>query len=171
MSRSFTTPLRAATLVNYTAFRTYQVVDLNGKVHAQEVGQMEYCAPDQKKFAVTSEKGSVLVRRLALNALSPVRSKPRRVSSITIALSPGQTTLWTCSVSNWWNVTTASLRRRFPNGETNIYSKARYGLTRKIMRSSGLMAIPPKSFLSGSNEQPLCVNTKRSTVSGFRKEI
>jgi outer membrane lipoprotein-sorting protein len=61
--------LRAATLVNYTAFRTYQVVDLKGKVHAEEVGQMEYRAPDQKKFAVTSEKGSVLVRRLALNAL------------------------------------------------------------------------------------------------------
>jgi hypothetical protein len=61
--------LRAATLVNYTAFRSYQVVDLNGKVHAEEVGQMEYRAPDQKKFAVTSERGSVLVRRLALNAL------------------------------------------------------------------------------------------------------
>ena len=61
--------LRSATLVNYTAFRTYQVVDLNGKVHAKEIGQMEYRAPDQKRFVVTSEKGSVLVRRLALNAL------------------------------------------------------------------------------------------------------
>jgi len=61
--------LRAGTLVNYTAFRTYQVVDLKGKVHAEEIGQMEYRAPDQKKFVVTSEKGSVLVRRLALNAL------------------------------------------------------------------------------------------------------
>src|ERR1700688_1317178 len=61
--------LRAATLVNYTALRTYQVVDLKGKVHAEEVGQMEYRAPDQKKFVVTSEKGSGLVRRLALNAL------------------------------------------------------------------------------------------------------
>jgi hypothetical protein len=61
--------LRAATLVNYTAFRTYQVVDLKGKVHAEEIGQMEYRAPDQKKFVVTSEKGSALVRRLALNAL------------------------------------------------------------------------------------------------------
>ena len=60
---------RAATLLNYNAFRTYQVVDLKGKVHAEEVGQMEYRAPDQKKFVVTSEKGSVLVRRLALNAL------------------------------------------------------------------------------------------------------
>jgi len=61
--------LRAATLLNYTAFRTYQVVDLNGKVHAEEIGRMEYRAPDQKKFVVTSETGSVLVRRLALNAL------------------------------------------------------------------------------------------------------
>jgi hypothetical protein len=61
--------LRAATLVNYTAFRTYQVVDLTGKVHAEEIGQMEYRAPDKKKFVVTSEKGSALVRRLALNAL------------------------------------------------------------------------------------------------------
>jgi hypothetical protein len=61
--------LRTATLVNYTAFRTYQVVDLKGKVHAEEIGQMEYRAPDRKTFLVTSEKGSVLVRRLALNSL------------------------------------------------------------------------------------------------------
>jgi hypothetical protein len=61
--------LRAAMLLNYTAFRTYQVVDLKGKVHAEEIGQMEYRAPDQKKFVITSEKGSALVRRLALNAL------------------------------------------------------------------------------------------------------
>ena len=61
--------LRAVTLLNYSALRTYQVVDLKGKVHAEEVGRMEYLAPDQKKFVVTSEKGSPLVRRLALNAL------------------------------------------------------------------------------------------------------
>jgi hypothetical protein len=61
--------LSAATLLNYKAFRTYQVVDLKGKVHAEEVGEMEYRAPEQKKFVVTSEKGSALVRRLALNAL------------------------------------------------------------------------------------------------------
>jgi outer membrane lipoprotein-sorting protein len=61
--------LRAATLRSYTAQRTYQVLDLKGKVHAEEVGRMEYLAPDQKKFVVTSEKGSVVVRRLALNAL------------------------------------------------------------------------------------------------------
>jgi hypothetical protein len=61
--------LRSATLLEYTALRTYQVVDLNGKVHAEEAGRMEYRAPDQKNFVVMSEKGSGLVRRLALNPL------------------------------------------------------------------------------------------------------
>src|ERR1700691_1111991 len=61
--------LRSATLLDYTALRTYQVVDLSGKVHAEEVGRMEYRAPDWKAFVVTSEKGSGLVRRLALNPL------------------------------------------------------------------------------------------------------
>src|SRR6202021_1145678 len=57
--------IRAATLLNYTALRTYQVLDLKGKVHAEEVGRMEYLAPDQKKFVVQSEKGSAVVRHLA----------------------------------------------------------------------------------------------------------
>jgi hypothetical protein len=61
--------LRTATLLNYTALRTYRVIDLKGKVHAEEAGRMEYRAPDQKKFVVMSETGSALVRRLALNAL------------------------------------------------------------------------------------------------------
>ena len=61
--------LRSAALLDYTAFRTYQVVDLKGKVHAEESGRMEYRAPDKKTFVVTSEKGSGLIRHLALNPL------------------------------------------------------------------------------------------------------
>jgi hypothetical protein len=61
--------LRSAALLDYTAQRTYQVVDLNGKVHAEEIGRMDYRAPDKKSFAVTSEKGSGLIRRMALNPL------------------------------------------------------------------------------------------------------
>jgi hypothetical protein len=61
--------LRSATLLDYAALRTYQVVDLRGKVHAEEVGRMEYRAPDRKRFVVTSEKGSGLVRHLAINPL------------------------------------------------------------------------------------------------------
>jgi len=60
---------RSAELLEYKATRTYQVSDLQGKVHAQEVGRMEYLAPDQKTFVVTSESGSGLVRHLALNPL------------------------------------------------------------------------------------------------------
>jgi hypothetical protein len=61
--------LRKSALLDYTVLRTYQVVDLKGKVHAQEIGQMEFRAPDQKKFVVTSETGSGLIRRMALNQL------------------------------------------------------------------------------------------------------
>ena len=63
------TSFRKSALVDYTVFRTYQVVDLKGKVHAEEVGRMEYHAPDQKRFVTTSERGSGLVRRMALNPL------------------------------------------------------------------------------------------------------
>lgn len=85
---------RTAALVNYTASRTYQVVDLQGKVHAEEVGQMEYRAPDRKHFTVTSEKGSALVRRLALNALiaSEVETAAGKQHHDS-AISPGNYTL------------------------------------------------------------------------------
>jgi hypothetical protein len=61
--------LRSAALLEYTALRTYQVIDLAGKVHAQEVGRMEYRAPDKKTFVTISEEGSAAVRHLALNPL------------------------------------------------------------------------------------------------------
>src|SRR6266436_2790847 len=60
---------RNATLLGYTESRTYEVTDTTGKVRAQESGQMEYRAPDKKTFVTTSESGSGLVRRLALNPL------------------------------------------------------------------------------------------------------
>jgi len=61
--------LRRSALFDYTVRRTYQVVDLKGKVHAEEIGQMEFRAPDQKQFVTTSESGSGLIRRMALNPL------------------------------------------------------------------------------------------------------
>jgi len=60
---------RKAALVEYTALRTYQVVDLKGKVHAEKIGRMEFRAPDKKTFIVTSENGSGLIRHMALNPL------------------------------------------------------------------------------------------------------
>jgi hypothetical protein len=61
--------LRKSALLDYTVLRTYQVVDLKGKVHAEEIGQMEFRAPDQKRFMPTSETGSGIIRRMALKPL------------------------------------------------------------------------------------------------------
>jgi hypothetical protein len=60
---------RKTALHHYSVLRTYQVIDLKGKVHAGEVGRMEFIAPDKKTFTITSESGSALVRNMALNPL------------------------------------------------------------------------------------------------------
>jgi hypothetical protein len=60
---------RKAALHDYTVQRTYQVVDLKGKVHAEEIGRMEFSSPDKKTFTVVSESGSGVVRHMALNPL------------------------------------------------------------------------------------------------------
>ena len=60
---------RKTALHDYTVLRTYQVIDLKGKVHAAEIGRMEFFSPDKKAFTVTSESGSGLVRHMALNPL------------------------------------------------------------------------------------------------------
>jgi hypothetical protein len=61
--------MRKSALLDYTAFRTYQVTDLKGKVYAEEIGRMEFRAPDHKWFVTTAEKGSGVIRRMALNPL------------------------------------------------------------------------------------------------------
>ena len=81
---------RSAALREYAVFRTYQVADLKGKVHAEEIGRMEYRAPGRKTFIVTSESGSTLVRHLALNPLiaseiEAAAGKQHHDSSITSA--------------------------------------------------------------------------------------
>jgi len=60
---------RRAALHDYTVLRTYQVVDLKGKVHAEEIGRMDFVSPDKKAFTVASESGSGVVRHMALNPL------------------------------------------------------------------------------------------------------
>jgi hypothetical protein len=60
---------RRSALHDYSVQRTYQVIDLKGKVHAEEVGRMEFLAPDKKTFTVDSESGSGVVRHMALNPL------------------------------------------------------------------------------------------------------
>ena len=82
--------VRNAALLAFTEVRTYQVMDVAGKVHAQESGQMEYRAPGKMTFVKTSEAGSGLVRRLALNQLiaseiEAASGKPLEDSAITPA--------------------------------------------------------------------------------------
>jgi hypothetical protein len=60
---------RRSALHDYNVLRTYQVIDLKGKVHAKEVGRMEFLAPDKKTFRIDSESGSGVVRHMALNPL------------------------------------------------------------------------------------------------------
>jgi hypothetical protein len=81
---------RSKALLEYIDTRTYQVRNLNGKVHAQIEGKMEFRAPDGKKFITTSEQGSGIVRRLALHPLiaSEIKAaggKDRHDSAITPA--------------------------------------------------------------------------------------
>jgi hypothetical protein len=82
--------VRNAALLAYTEMRTYQVMDMAGKVHAQESGQMEYRAPGKLTFVKTSEAGSGIVRRLALTQLiaseiEAASGKPLADSAITPA--------------------------------------------------------------------------------------
>jgi len=60
---------RRSALHGYSSMRTYQVIDLKGNVHAEEIGRMEFLAPDRKTFTITSEGGSGMIRKMALNPL------------------------------------------------------------------------------------------------------
>jgi len=59
--------LRNQQLQQYSAVRTYEIRNLEGKVAAQAVVRVEYRAPDKKTFSKTSEKGSSIVRHLAVS--------------------------------------------------------------------------------------------------------
>src|SRR5258708_268299 len=56
-------------LQQYSAVRTYEIRNLEGKVAAQAVVRVEYRAPDKKTFSKTSEKGSSIVRHLVFDRL------------------------------------------------------------------------------------------------------
>ena len=82
--------VRADTLLEYSADRTYQVSHPDGKMQAKLEGRMEFHAPDTKVFQVTSEQGSGIVCRLALQPLIAIEiraaaRKDRHDSAITPA--------------------------------------------------------------------------------------
>jgi len=61
--------LRNEQLRRYSAVRTYEITNLEGKSAAQAVVQVDYEAPDKKTFNKTSEKGSGIVRHLVFDRL------------------------------------------------------------------------------------------------------
>jgi hypothetical protein len=61
--------LRNEQLLRYSAVRTYEIRNVEGKLAAQAVVRVEYRAPDKKTFSKTSEKGSGIVRHLVFDRL------------------------------------------------------------------------------------------------------
>jgi outer membrane lipoprotein-sorting protein len=61
--------LRNEQLKRYSAVRTYEIRNPEGKLAAQAVVRAEYQAPDKKTFNKTSEKGSGIVRHLVFDRL------------------------------------------------------------------------------------------------------
>ena len=82
--------LRNRQLQQYSAVRTYEIRNLEGKLAAQAVVYVEYRAPDKKTFSKTSEKGSGIVRHLVFDRLIQSESetssgREHRNSAITTA--------------------------------------------------------------------------------------
>ena len=61
--------LRNERLKRYSAVRTYEIRNLEGKLAAQAVVRVDYEAPDKKTFKKTSEKGPGIVRYLVFDRL------------------------------------------------------------------------------------------------------
>jgi outer membrane lipoprotein-sorting protein len=60
---------RDSQLQRYSALRTYEVSNPEGKIYGQKIVEVDYDAPDRKTFVTKSEEGSWLVRRLVLDRL------------------------------------------------------------------------------------------------------
>jgi outer membrane lipoprotein-sorting protein len=82
--------LRNEQLRRYSAVRTYEIRNSEGKLAAQAVVRVDYQAPDKKTFNKTSENGSGIVRHLVFDRLIQSESetssgREHRNSAITTA--------------------------------------------------------------------------------------
>jgi hypothetical protein len=82
--------LRNERLRRYSAVRTYEIRNSEGKLAAQAVVRVDYRAPDKKTFNKASEKGSGIVRHLVFDRLIQSESetssgREHRDSAITTA--------------------------------------------------------------------------------------
>jgi hypothetical protein len=67
--------LRNEQLQRYSAVRTYEIRNLEGKLAAQAVVRVDYQAPDKKTFNKTAEKGSGIIRHLVFDGLMQSESE------------------------------------------------------------------------------------------------
>ncbi len=67
--------LRNEQLRRYSAVRTYDIRNPEGKLAAQALVRVDYRAPDKKTFNKTSEKGSGIVRHLVFDRLMQSESE------------------------------------------------------------------------------------------------
>ena len=67
--------LRNEQLQRYSAVRTYEIRNPEGKLAAQAVVHVDYRAPDKKKFDKTSEEGSRIVRHMVFDRLMQSESE------------------------------------------------------------------------------------------------
>src|ERR1700745_1430218 len=82
--------MRNGRLQRYSAVRTYEIRNLQGKLAAQTVVRVDYEAPDKKTFNKTFERGSGIVRHLVFDRLIQSESetssgREHRNSAITTA--------------------------------------------------------------------------------------
>ena len=82
--------LRNEQLQRYSAVRTYEIKNSEGKLAAQAMVRVEYWAPDRKTFSNISEKGSGIVRHLVFDRLIQSETETssgqdHRTSAITTA--------------------------------------------------------------------------------------
>jgi hypothetical protein len=162
---------RRAALHDYSVLRTYQVLDLKGKVHAEEVGRMQFLAPDKKAFTVDSEAGSALVRHMALNSLikseiETAAGKEHHDSTI----SADNYSLNLLGEQQVVRIDVSSQRLGLSE-KTSIYLRASFGLMLKITRWYGSKAILRNSCPSGSNALTSYGSTRKFRDSGFRRRI
>lgn len=159
---------RRSALHDYSVLRTYQVIDLKGKVHAEEVGRMEFLAPDKKTFTVNSEAGSGLVRHMALNPLinSEIEAAAGKEHHDS-AISADNYSLNLLGEQRWVRTVASSLRS-YPSGKTSICLRENSGLMWTTILWCGSKAIRRRSCLSGSNALTSCGSTRKLTDSGFR---
>jgi hypothetical protein len=162
---------RTSALHDYNVLRTYQVIDLKGKGHAEEVGRMEFLAPDKKTFTVDSESGSGLVRHMALNPLikSEIEAAAgKQHHDSAISADNYSMSHW---VNNRWVPIVASSPRSCPSGKIPICLRGNSGLMSTTILWWGSKAIRRRSCLSGSNALTSYGSTRKLMSSGFRRRI